>query len=193
MRDDTIRKEETKLTSDEKKYLNSKARVAKRVVVSVVEYIAMFLLMMALATYMEYGSLERFFDSLQNIGAWLTPGGMLFNALVGFIPIIALGCIGAYFGEGTVGKMLFGIFRCIAIVIWLVFVFQGASHSLALPEVFSQMGLENLTVGMDGLVKFLTLVFTVSILIPIGEFAGARKNHKRALAHKQRIYGEDDF
>ncbi len=193
MRDDTIRKEETKLTGEEKKYLNSKARVVKRVIFSVVEYILLFIIMLAISTYMEYGTLEKFFESLQNIGVWLSPGGMLFNALVGFIPIIALGCIGAYFGEGTIGKMLFGIFRCIAIVLWLILVFQGASHSLALPEVFSNMGLENLTIGMDGLVKFLILVFTASILIPIGEFAGARKKHKRALDHKRRLDVDKDF
>jgi len=193
MRDNTIRKEETKLSSEEKKYLNSKARVAKRVIISIIEYILIFVLMMAVATYMEYGTLDKFVDSLQNIGAWLSPGGMIFNALVGFIPIIALSCIGVYFGEGTVGKMLFGILKCVAIIIWLMFVFQGASHSLALPEVFSKMGLENLTIGMDGLVKFLCLVFATCILIPIGEFAGARKKHKRALEHKLRLDEDKDF
>ena len=193
MRDDTIRREESKLSSEEKKYLNSKARVVKRVVISIVEYIAIFILMMVIATYMEYGSLDKFVDSLGNIGAWLSPGGMIFNALVGFLPIIALSCIGVYFGEGTVGKMVFGIIKCVAIIIWLLLVFQGASHSLALPEVFSSMGLENLTVGMDGLVKFMCMVFATCILIPIGEFAGARKKHKRALDHKLRLADDKDF
>ncbi len=193
MRDDTIRREEMKLSSEEKKYLNSKARVVRRAIFSVVEYILLFVIMIMVSTYMEYGTLEKVYEVLQNIDVWLKPGGMIFNALIGFIPIIALGCIGAYFGEGTVGKMLFGIFRCVAIIIWLVFVFQGASHSLELPQVFSNMGLENLTVGMDGLVKFLILVFAASILIPIGEFAGARKKHKRALDHKRRLKEDEDF
>ena len=192
-RDNTIIKEEEKLSKDEKRYLNSKARVVKHLVISIVEYVVIIILMLLITTYRQYGSLDNFIEDLQHMGDWFRPGGMMFNAIVGLLPIIAIGCIGVYFGEGTVGKMAFGLIKGVAIILWLVLVFQGASTSLSLPEVFEGMGLEELKVGMDGLVKFLVLVFLCCLLIPIGEFFGARKKHLRAAAHKDRLDEDKDF
>ena len=192
-RDNTIIKEEEKLSKDEKRYLNSKARVAKHLVISIVEYVIVIILMLLVTTYMQYGSLDNFIEDIQHMGDWFRPGGMMFNAIVGLLPIIAIGCIGVYFGEGTVGKMSFGLIKGVAIILWLVLVFQGASTSLSLPEIFEGMGLEELKVGMDGLVKFLVLVFLCCLLIPIGEFCGARKKHLRAAAHKDRLDEDKDF
>ena len=192
-RDNTIIKEEEKLSKDEKRYLNSKARVAKHLIISIVEYVIIIILMLLITTYMQYGSLDNFIEDIQHMGDWFRPGGMMFNAIVGLLPIIAIGCIGVYFGEGTVGKMAFGLIKGVAIILWLVLVFQGASTSLSLPEIFEGMGLEELKVGMDGLVKFLVLVFLCCLLIPIGEFCGARKKHLRAAAHKDRLDEDKDF
>lgn len=192
-RDNTIIKEEEKLSKDEKRYLNSKARVAKHLIISIVEYVIVIILMLLITTYMQYGSLDNFIEDIQHMGDWFRPGGMMFNAIVGLLPIIAIGCIGVYFGEGTVGKMAFGLIKGVAIILWLVLVFQGASTSLSLPEIFEGMGLEELKVGMDGLVKFLVLVFLCCLLIPIGEFCGARKKHLRAAAHKDRLDEDKDF
>jgi hypothetical protein len=192
-RDNTIIKEEEKLSKDEKRYLNSKARVAKHLIISIVEYVIVIILMLLVTTYMQYGSLDNFIEDIQHMGDWFRPGGMMFNAIVGLLPIIAIGCIGVYFGEGTVGKMAFGLIKGVAIILWLVLVFQGASTSLSLPEIFEGMGLEELRVGMDGLVKFLVLVFLCCLLIPIGEFCGARKKHLRAAAHKDRLDEDKDF
>ena len=192
-RDNTIIKEEEKLSKDEKRYLNSKARVVKHLVISIVEYVIIIVLMLLITTYMQYGSLDNFIEDIQHMGDWFRPGGMMFNAIVGLLPIIAIGCIGVYFGEGTVGKMAFGLIKGVAIILWLVLVFQGASTSLSLPEIFEGMGLEELKVGMDGLVKFLVLVFLCCLLIPIGEFCGARKKHLRAAAHKDRLDEDKDF
>ena len=192
-RDNTIIKEEEKLSKDEKRYLNSKARVAKHLIISIVEYVIVIILMLLITTYMQYGSLDNFIEDIQHMGDWFRPGGMMFNAIVGLLPIIAIGCIGVYFGEGTVGKMAFGLIKGVAIILWLVLVFQGASTSLSLPEVFAGMGLDELRVGMDGLVKFLVLVFLCCLLIPIGEFCGARKKHLRAAAHKDRLDEDKDF
>ena len=192
-RDNTIIKEEEKLSKDEKRYLNSKARVAKHLIISIVEYVIVIILMLLVTTYMQYGSLDNFIEDIQHMGDWFRPGGMMFNAIVGLLPIIAIGCIGVYFGEGTVGKMAFGLIKGVAIILWLVLVFQGASTSLSLPEIFEGMGLEELKVGMDGLVKFLVLVFLCCLLIPIGEFCGARKKHLRAAAHKDRLDEDKDF
>ena len=44
--------------------------------------------------------------------------------------------------------------------------------------------------GLDGLKKYLTLIMLCCILIPIGEFCGARKKHRRALAKKESIEEE---
>ena len=192
-RDNTIIKEEEKLSKDEKRYLNSKARVVKHLVISIVEYVIIIVLMLLITTYMQYGSLDNFIEDIQHMGDWFRPGGMMFNAIVGLLPIIAIGCIGVYFGEGTVGKMAFGLIKGVAIILWLVLVFQGASTSLSLPEIFEGLGLEELKVGMDGLVKFLVLVFLCCLLIPIGEFFGARKKHLRAAAHKDRLDEDKDF
>lgn len=192
-RDNTIIKEEEKLSKDEKRYLNSKARVAKHLVISIVEYVIIIILMLLITTYMQYKSLDNFIEDIQHMGDWFRPGGLMFNAIVGLLPIIAIGCIGVYFGEGTVGKMAFGLIKGVAIILWLVLVFQGASTSLSLPEIFEGMGLEELKVGMDGLVKFLVLVFLCCLLIPIGEFFGARKRHLRAAAHKDRLDEDKDF
>lgn len=197
MSDYSITREESKLSKEEKIYLNSKARAAKRLVFSIVEYIIIILVMMALATYLQYHTFDNFIENLKSLKDWLQPGGMLFNAIVGFLPIIVVGCIGVYFGEGTVGKMAFGIAKCIAIIIWLMMIFKGASTSLDLPEVLTTMdiggvALDGLMVGTTGLMKFLLLVFGISIIIPIGEFLGARGKHKDALAHKQRLKAQDD-
>ena len=190
---DDIRKVEDKLTKEEKRYLNSKSRVVKHVVLSIVEYVIVILLVMVIATYMQYGTLDNFFDEIQHMGDWFQPGGMMFNAIIGLLPIIAIGCISVYFGEGTFGKMAFGLIKGAAIILWLVLVFQGASTSLSLPEIFEGMGLEELKIGMDGLVKFMVLVFLCCLLIPIGEFCGARKKHLRAVAHKDRLDEDKDF
>ena len=190
---DDIRKVEDKLTKEEKRYLNSKSRVVKHVVLSIVEYVIVILLVMIIATYMQYGTLDNFFEEIQHMGDWFQPGGMMFNAIIGLLPIIAIGCISVYFGEGTFGKMAFGLIKGAAIILWLVLVFQGASTSLSLPEIFEGMGLEELKIGMDGLVKFMVLVFLCCLLIPIGEFCGARKKHLRAVAHKDRLDEDKDF
>ena len=193
MSSDTIYREPEKLTKEEKKYLNSKARVAKHLAISIIEYIIIILILMAMTAYMQYGTLDNFLEEIQDLGEWFQPGGMMFNAIIGLLPIIAIGCIGVYFGEGTFGKMAFGLLKGIAIIIWLVLVFKGASTSLSLPEVFEGMGLEELRVGMDGLVKFMVLIFLCCLLIPIGEFCGARKKHLRALDHQERLEEYKDF
>ncbi|MCQ2084844.1 MAG: hypothetical protein MJZ21_01695 [archaeon] len=185
--EDKVRKQSDKLDKKEKKYLNSSGRVMQRLIIGIVEYILMFLLMMVVAYYMENHTLENFHLDFTMFKDYLAPGGMLFNALIGYLPIIGISCIGVYFGEGTVGKMVVGVAKCIAIIVWLVLIFQGASTSLAMPDSISNLGLDDLTIGLEGLIKFAVLLFACAILIPIGEFAGARKKHKRALEHKKAL------
>ncbi len=180
-----------KLTKKDKIYLNSKKRMVSSIAVSVVEYIVLFIVMLALTSYLQNGNLDNFSKDMEHLSDWFQPGGMLFNAIVGFLPIVVLHSIGQYFGSGTYGKMLFGIGMCIAIIVWLNLIMSGASSSMELPSVFEGMGLESLTIGIEGLSKFVTMVMLFSILIPIGEFAGARKKHISALEKKERLKAEN--
>ncbi|MCQ2079021.1 MAG: hypothetical protein MJZ38_03065 [archaeon] len=169
------------LTKEEWKLVNSKKRMVGAIIWGILEYILIIVLVFVVSVYSQKGNLDTILEDLQGLTEWFRPGGMIFNAIIGFLPIIILGSIGAYFGSGTYGKMLFGIARCIAFVIFINLLVNGATTSLEVPSVFQQMNLENLTIGMEGLRKFLTLIFLTSILIPIGEFCGARKPHKRAV------------
>lgn len=180
-----------KLTKEDKKYLNSKKRMISAITTSVIEYILIFIVMLALTSYLQNGNLDNFSKDMEHLSDWFQPGGMLFNAIVGFLPIVVLRSLGQYFGVGTYGKMCFGIGMCIAIIVWLNLIMSGASTSLELPSVFSGMGLDSLTIGIEGLSKFITMVMLFSILIPIGEFAGARKKHNAAQAKKERLKAED--
>lgn len=184
---DNSKEEPEKLSGEEKKYLNSKARVVKRFLFAILEYVILFILMLAIACYLKNGNLDNFMEEVEGLKDWFQPGGLLFNALVGYLPIVVIGCIGAYFGEGTVGKMVFGLIKCGAILIWLLFVFDGAAASLQMPDIMESINVEDLTIGLEGLSKLAVLVLTCSLLIPIGEFCGARKKHKRALAKKERL------
>ncbi len=111
----------------------------------------------------------------------------MFNAIVGFLPIVVLTSIGKYFGSGTYGKLVFGTGVCLAIILWLNLIIIGTSSSMNLPPIFEGMGLDSLTIGLEGLSKFVTMVMLLSILIPIGEFLGARKKHLAAVKKKERL------
>ena len=184
-------KDEDKLTKKDKKYLNSKKRMVSAITTSVIEYILIFIVMLALMSYLQNGNLENFSKDMEHLSDWFQPGGMLFNAIVGFLPIVVLRSLGDYFGSGTYGKMFFGIGMCLAVILWLNLILTGASTSLELPSVFEGMGLDSLTIGIEGLSKFVTMVMLFSILIPIGEFAGARKKHNAALKKKERLKESD--
>lgn len=185
MSSDKREEDKEKLTKEDKKYLNSKKRMVKAITVSIIEYILIFIVMLALTSYLQNGNLDSFSKDMENLSDWFQPGGMLFNAIVGFLPIVVFHSIGQYFGSGTYGKMCFGIGMCLAVILWLNLIMTGASTSLELPSVFEGMGLDSLTIGLEGLSKFVTMVMLFSILIPIGEFAGARKKHNAAQAKKE--------
>ena len=182
--------ERMNLSKEEKKYLNSKARMVKAIIWDILEYILMFVLVFILMSYIENGNLDHIEESLSQIQYWLQPGGMLFNALVGFLPVILVSSIGRYFGIGTYGRMLFGIAKCGAVILWFYLLAAGATTSLELPEVFENMGLDGLTIGLEGLKKFITLLMLCCMLIPVGEFCGARKKHRRAAAKLKSIEEE---
>ena len=188
--------ERMNLSKEEKKYLNSKARMIKAIVWDIIEYIIIFVAIIIIMGYIESGTIADFNEIGKNMGIWLKPGGVLFNALVGFLPIILLNSIGRYFGIGTYGRMLFGIIKCFAVILWLYLVVTGASNSLNLMDTVGEISagetvtIEGLNVGLEGLRKYLTMIMLCCILIPIGEFCGARKKHRRALAKRESIEEE---
>lgn len=188
--------ERMNLSKEEKKYLNSKARMIKAIVWDIIEYIVIFVAIIIIMGYIESGTIADFNEIGKNMGIWLKPGGVLFNALVGFLPIILLNSIGRYFGIGTYGRMLFGIIKCFAVILWLYLVVTGASNSLNLMDTVGEISagetvtIEGLNVGLEGLRKYLTMIMLCCILIPIGEFCGARKKHRRALAKRESIEEE---
>ena len=188
--------ERMNLSKEEKKYLNSKARMIKAIVWDIIEYIIIFVAIIIIMGYIESGTIADFNEIGKNMGIWLKPGGVLFNALVGFLPIILLNSIGRYFGIGTYGRMVFGIIKCFAVILWLYLVVTGASNSLNLMDTVGEISagetvtIEGLNVGLEGLRKYLTMIMLCCILIPIGEFCGARKKHRRALAKLKSIEEE---
>ncbi|AGI48367.1 hypothetical protein TALC_01389 [Thermoplasmatales archaeon BRNA1] len=175
-----------------KKYLNSKSRFVKGIVYSVIEYILVIVFVLAIVAYTQGDDMSHFQDDVIEM---LKPGNFIFTALVSFLPIIILGNISTYFGIGTVPKMAIGIIRCLILVVW-IYVVLIAAGNIDLMEVTGlsrgNTGLDGLTIGMDGLARFAAFILMVSILIPIGEFAGARKKHKEALAWYNATYKNED-
>ena len=187
--------ERMNLSKEEKKYLNSKARMMKAIIWDIVEYILIFVVIIVIMGYIRTGEIANFNEIANNLGTWLKPGGVLFNALVGFLPIILLNSIGRYFGLGTYGRMIFGILKCFAILLWVYLVVAGASNSLNILDSVGTVSVEDYTVeeinlGLEGLQKFMTLLMLCCVLIPIGEVCGARKKHRRALAKRESIEEE---
>ena len=187
--------ERMNLSKEEKKYLNSKARMMKAIIWDIVEYILIFVAIIVIMGYIRTGEIANFNEIANNLGTWLKPGGVLFNALVGFLPIILLNSIGRYFGLGTYGRMIFGILKCFAILLWVYLVVAGASNSLNILDSVGTVSVGDFTVeginfGLEGLQKFMTLLMLCCVLIPIGEFCGARKKHRRALAKRESIEEE---
>lgn len=188
--------ERMNLSKEEKQYLNSKARMFKSIIWDIIEYILIFVAVIIIMGYVQTGKIADFNEISKDIGTWLKPGGVLFNAIVGFLPILILKSIGRYFGLGTYGRMILGIIKCFAIILWLYLVVTGASNSLNLMDSMGEMAIgagvsvEGINVGLEGLRKYLTLIMLCCVLIPIGEFCGARKKHRRALAKLKSIEEE---
>ena len=71
-------------------YLNSKARVAKKILISLLEYVVIILLTLMLASYMESGTIDNMFSMNESMMEMLQPGGFIFNSLVAYLPILIL-------------------------------------------------------------------------------------------------------
>ena len=158
-------------------YLNSKARVAKKIIISLLEYVVIILLTLMLASYMESGTIDNMFNMNESMMEMLQPGGFIFNSLVTYLPILILVNLSSYFGSGSKAKLLIGVLKCIAIALWLTVLLDSAATSIEIPSI-------------KGLAKFATFIVLVSVLVPIGEYIGAYKKHKSATERKKNDYAE---
>ena len=171
---------------EDSQYLNSKARVVKRLTVSILEYILIFLLISLLMDYLNYGSidLEKLPDIIMT---YLQPGGVIFTALIAFLPVLILENIGVYFGLGSIPRMAFGIAKCLALIVMLHFIAMSAGNidiielSGVDPGTMGGVGLEGFTVNLEPLLKLLDLLLLLCCIIPVGEFIGARGKHNDAV------------
>ena len=180
-----VREDKRKLKEDSA-YINSASRVAGRFIWSIVEFILMFVLLSLVMDYLNTGAID--ISTLPDtIMKYMKPGSVLFTALVSFLPIMILENIGVYFGLGSVPRMIFGLAKCIAILIWFNIVaasmgdidiveMSGMKGSSAL------QGLRGFTVNITPLVKLVDIIMLLSCIIPVGEFIGSRKRHQEVAA-----------
>ena len=170
-------------------YLNSKARVAKKILISLLEYVVIILLTLMLASYMESGTIDNMFSMNESMMEMLQPGGFIFNSLVAYLPILILVNLSSYFGSGSKAKLLIGVLKCVAIALWLTVLLDSAT-SIEIPSIAEGQGLDSIEIGIKGLAKFATFIVLVSVLVPIGEYIGAYKKHKSATERKKNDYAE---
>ena len=169
-------------------YLNSVSRVVRRIVFSVIETVIVIVFLLMIASYFESGTFDDAFSLSGDMKDMLSPGGLVFNSLIGYIPVLVLANICTYFGSGSKGKLAAGVLRCIAIAAWLIIIFGSAADSLTIPSVAEGTGLESIEVGVRGIAKFGAAVFAACAIIPVGEYIGARKKHEAAVERKKNGY-----
>ena len=116
-------------------YLNSKARVAKKILISLLEYVVIILLTLMLASYMESGTIDNMFNMNESMMEMLQPGGFIFNSLVAYLPILILVNLSSYFGSGSKAKLLIGVLKCVAIALWLTVLLDSAATSIEIPSI----------------------------------------------------------
>ena len=169
-------------------YLNSKTRVASRLIFAALEYVFVFLIVTFVVDYLHNGTIS--FDTVMHtVAEYLKPGGVIFTALLAYLPILLIKNVGFYFGLGSVPRMIFGIAGYL-LVIWWLFMFASSAGDfdiMKMVNISSQsiMGVESVTVNLTGIAKILSIVFVICCIIPLGEFIGARKRHKEALEWKE--------
>ena len=195
-REKAAQRAERKQKRGDAPYLNSFPRVVSRLLISILEYIIVFILVSMFMNYMETGTVD--FNTLPDtIQRYMQPGGAIFTALVAFLPIMVLENIGIYFGLGSVPRMLFGIMKFLALIWWL-HVFTGSAgdidiiHMSGMAGSSALQGLESLTVNLTPLVKLLDIVLLLCCIIPVGEFIGCRRKHNDAVIRQyDRKHGTD--
>jgi len=180
---------EKRQKKDDMEYLNSKSRVAKGLIFSILEYIIVFILVSLAMDYVTYGSIS--FDTLPDtIKTYLKPGGVILTALIAYLPILVISNIGLYFGLGTVGRMAFGIIKIIGLIIFLhILVIQAGTIDLVevsgMSGSMSGVGLDSFTINLEPVVKLLDILLALCLIIPVFEFLGARRRHNEAVLRQE--------
>lgn len=113
------------------------------------------------------------------------------NSLLGVyiiygLPLIVLDTLGRFYPPGNYARMTFLILRCIYCVIWLYLIFDGGVYALEATGMANSMigdngfmfaGL-NLTITAVGLMKILIFIGLLRVIVPIGEYFGAKKDYR---------------
>lgn len=165
-------------------YLDSVPRFVKRVAFCIVEYIGILLLTLALASYLKTGSFGDMF-SFDTMGDMFKPGGLVFTSLVAYIPVLLIGNVAEYFGSGSWGKLLFSILKCLSIIVWIMLTIDAAVNGSALDSISSGIGVDYITMNLKGLCSLMAVILVITLIIPLGEFIGARKKRLEAVADRK--------
>lgn len=176
---------------DDAPYLNSVTRVTSRIIFSILEFILLFVLLSLLVSYLETGTID-FSKVPDTVAKYIQPGGVIFTALVAYLPILVVSNIKVYFGLGTIPRMLLGIARYIMLMWWLG-VLAGSAGNIDIVEMSglsgssALQGLESFTVNIAPMVQLLDIILAACCIIPVCEFLGARRRHNDAvIRHEDR-------
>lgn len=167
-------------------YLNSTSRVTKKFAISILEFIAIFILISIITTYMDTGTLD--ITAIPGtVMEYLQPGGVILTALIAFLPILILENIGVYYGLGTYPRMLFGIVKCLAMMLWFEAVL-GSFGDIDLVKLVplseeSLDGLVSLTINIGPISNIVIFILLLCCIIPVFEFIGCRRKHHAAMRH----------
>ncbi len=196
-RDRIEKRIQRRLKKEDSEYLNSKARITKRLLKSIVEYILVFLLITLMMDFISTGSID--IDTLPDtINTYLRPGGVIFTALIAYLPVLIISNIGLYFGLGTVGRMVFGLIKIVGIIIFLHILVTNAGDVdlvdlTGMNEGMSGVGLDAFTINIEPIVKLLDILLLLCMIIPVAEFLGARRRHEEALLRQENRKDEKKY
>jgi len=173
-------------------YLNSVKRVTIRMIFSILEFIAMFIVLSILLDYLKTGTLDPAHIT-ETLKSMLNSDSVLALAIISFVPIMVFENIGIYFGLGTVPRMVFSIAKILMVLAWF-YILVTNSNTIDLLKMSGLdngeiMGIESFTVNLSPLFNLISIIMLLCCAIPIAEYIGARKKHKEALARHNAAKG----
>lgn len=178
-------KEAKKQKKEDAEYLDSVPRFLGSVVWGIVEFVLTALIVLAITSHLESGDFSEMFTFNEETMELLRPGGFIFTALVGALPILILSNVSAYFGSGSVGRLALSVVRCFAVIIWLYVSIDALESAVDIADLVSgDIGVDYVEMSLDGIVSLLSLILVITLIVPFGEYVGARKKRREAIARK---------
>lgn len=163
-------------------YLSNPTRFISSIVLSVVEFFIMVVALLLISGHI--ANLEEDTTGVaKSLADQMAPGGLAFNSLAAFLPIIIISSVGSYFGEGSIGRLVCGVGRCVAGAVWFIVMLSSLGNSI----VVDSSVVTDVSFDLSGAGKLLAFITIVTVIIPIGEFLGARRKHLEAVASKEDV------